>query len=94
MLKFESDKEKNTTNVEFKGNTHDIYKELLAAVVTTLDQMDLHNANGAVPLNESVMTFGQHLMTLAMKSGKELDEVSEIRRKAMRALDEFFGKCE
>ena len=93
MLKFETDRKKGSTSVQFKGDTHGIYKELLNAVVTTLDQMDLHDANGAVPLNESVITFGQHLIMLGTKGGKEFNEVSELRRRALQALDEIFGKA-
>ena len=98
MLKFETDRKKGSTSVQFKGDTHGIYKELLNAVVTTLDQMDLHDANGAVPLNESVITFGQHLIMLGTKSGQELNEAFALREEAMRALNalnalnELFGE--
>lgn len=93
MLKIETDKKRGSTSVQFKGGTHDIYKELLNAVVTTLDQMELRTANGAVPLSESVITFGQHLIMLGTKGGKEFNEVSELRRRALQALDEIFGKA-
>lgn len=92
MLKFETDRKKGSTSVQFKGDTHGIYKELLNAVVITLDRMDLHDENGAVPLNESVITFGQHLIMLGTKSGQELDAASVFREEAMRALKELFGE--
>lgn len=93
MLKIETNRKKGSTSVQLKGETHDIYKELLSAVVTTLDQMELRTAKGAVPLSESVITFGQHLIMLGAKGGKEFNEVSELRRRAIQALDDFFGKA-
>lgn len=80
MIMFTSDREKGDLTVGFKGCTHDIYKELLSAVVTVLDRMDLQKGSRAVPLSEAVTTFGQHLILLGIKEGKDLDELSMLKR--------------
>ena len=71
MLKFESDRERNILSVSFEGMARDIYKELAVAVVAVLDEMELESSDGAVPLSDSITTFGQHLI-MAAKVAEEI----------------------
>lgn len=80
MLKITIDKKKGIVNVSFEGTTHEIYKELVAAVVTCLDDMELETSKGKDPLSESLITFGQHLIMFATQQQKELDMTSELKK--------------
>lgn len=79
MLKITIDKKKGIANVSFEGTTHEIYKELMAAVVTCLDDMELETSKGKDTLSEAVITFGQHLITFATQQQKELDMTSKLK---------------
>ena len=79
MLKIEVDKEKGIVNVSFEGTTHEIYKELMAAVVSCLDDMELETSKGKVTLSEEIKIFGQHLIMFATQQQKELDMTSRLK---------------
>ena len=80
MLKIVIDKKKGIVNVSFEGTTHEIYKELVAAVVTCLDDMELETSKGKDTLSESLITFGQHLIMFATQQQKGLDMTSELKK--------------
>lgn len=80
MLKIAIDKKKGIDNVSFEGTTHEIYKELVAAVVTCLDDMELETSKGKDTLSEAIITFGQHLIMFATQQQKELDMTSELKK--------------
>ena len=89
MLKIVIDKKKGIVNVSFEGTTHEIYKELMAAVVTCLDDMELETSKGKDTLSESLITFGQHLIMFATQQQKELDMTSELKKKLSDVISDL-----
>lgn len=79
MLKIVIDKKKGIVNVSFEGTTHEIYKELVAAVITCLDDMGLETSKGKETLSEALITFGQRLIMFATQQQKELDTTSKLK---------------
>lgn len=80
MLKIVIDKKKGIDYVSFEGTTREIYRELVAAVVSCLDDMELKTSKGKNTLSESLITFGQHLIMLATQQQKGLDMTSELKK--------------
>lgn len=80
MLKIMIDKKKSIVDISFEGTTHEIYKELMAAVVFCLDDMELETSKGKDTLSESLITFGQHLIMFATQQQKELNMTSELKK--------------
>lgn len=89
MLKIVIDKKKGIVDVSFEGTTHGIYKELVAAVVTCLDDMELETSKGKDTLSESLITFGQHLIMFATQQQKELDMTSELKKKLSDVISDL-----
>lgn len=89
MLKIVIDKKKGIVNVSFEGTTHEIYKELVAAVVTCLDDMELETSKGKDTLSEAIITFGQHLIMFATQQQKELDMTSELKKKLSDVISDL-----
>ncbi len=67
--------------LSIKGDTHTCYKELLHLVVQTLNAFNLEVGDRKEPLSESVAGFGQQLVILATKAGKDLDQMQEELRR-------------
>ena len=89
MLNIVIDKKKGIVDVSFEGMTHEIYKELMAAVVTCLDDMELETSKGKDTLSESLITFGQHLIMFATQQQKELDMTSELKKKLSDVISDL-----
>lgn len=70
--------DKDFMKVEFRGDTHTIYKELMSTVCHVLNLMHLERDRGTVPLSDSITEFGQHLILLSQKHKEEFDLLGEI----------------
>lgn len=85
MLKIMIDKKKGIVDVSFEGMTREIYKELVSAVVTCIDDLELETSKRKVTLSEAIITFGQHLIMFATQQQKELDMTSKLKE-ALRGV--------
>lgn len=89
MLKIVIDKKKGIDDVSFEGTTHEIYRELVGAVVSCLDDMKLETSKGKVTLSEAIITFGQHLIMFATQQQKGLDMTSELKKKLRDVISDL-----
>lgn len=89
MLKIVIDKKKGIYDVSFEGTTHEIYKELVAAVASCLDDMELETSKGKVTLSEAIIAFGQHLIMFATQQQKELDMTAELKKAVRNVISDL-----
>jgi hypothetical protein len=89
MLKIMIDKKKAIDNVLFEGTTREIYRELMCAVVSCLDDLEIETSKGKVTLSEAIITFGQHLIMFATQQQKELDMTSELKKKLSDVISDL-----